>query len=829
MRAFKKTFLLLLLIGGLLASAGFLFIQVYGDQIKDGLVSYLNQHLNTKVKAESIDLSVWRQFPKASVNFTNVRVKESLPGSEANLAVFDRAYFVLDLWAILQGNYVIEKILLEKGRVNMAIREDYTRNYRIFKNTGTTSSPDTELSLDLKNIAVNEVQFNYHNQPKSQEFRSFIEEADFQGQFQNQTFLLKAEARTLIDALQVEETAFARNKPANLSCELKINKQKGVYTLKNGNLELANAQFEITGDLRQKENGANLDLAFEGRKNRLETLLALVPEEYRKTFAAYEGTGNFYFNADLTGSVTARENPRIDVNFGIEDGTITKQGVDTELEQVNLEGEFTNGGRQSLVTTLLKLKSFKTIVNDRRVKGQVTLNNFTDPYLNLKVESNVRLADAKAFIPLEDLTELNGNLFLDAAFAGRISNLESVETVHKTNFKGDMSLRKVNAYSKSQDIRYKDLNGNFRFNGNDLLVKNFKGYVGGSNFTLNGYLRNLASFLFLEDEKLTVDADFKSKHIDLKPLVTTEYQQDAQDTVVTFALPDYLVFDLGFQCREVEYERFKAKDIQGKVNYVNEKVQLKDLDFQTMSGQMNLSGTFASKENGNLEADFNANGQDIDIEQLFYQMDDFGQDIITNKHLKGIVNTNIKFRAVWDEYFNPLYDQLKVESDIGIDNGELNNFAPIMKLSGLIDVEELKRLQFQDLKNKVIIKDRQIRIPEMAINSNAFNMDFSGVHGFDNEIKYNIRVNLSQILFGEKEDYETQFGQVTFDDEGQMNLFVKMTGPVNDPNIQYDRKAVAQKIQKDLEKEKEDLEKALEGQGTSSQEKDDYQLEWDDE
>ncbi len=831
MRIFKRTFLLIVLIGALIGSAGFLFIQVYGDDIKNGLITYLNKQLNTKVNAESIELTVWGKFPQVSVEFTNLRVQESIPGSSENLAVFEEVLFVLDLWEIIQGNYMVEQIMAENGRINMAVREDFVRNFRILKSKENRpdSGKSNDLSLDLNNVTFSNVQWQYTNVPHEEKISTYFEEATFSGQFQDEVFTLQANTNSLVEAFEIQNTTYVKNKPVDLQCKFKINKKKGRYAIEEGNIRVADAQFKISGKIMDKQKGNELDLTFEGRKNRLKTLLALVPEKYREPFASYHGEGKFFFNANLTGLVSAKANPRLKVEFGIQNGTISKEGVPKKLKAVSLEGSFTNGNEQALLSTLLKIKNFKAKLNGRELKGNMTLNNFTDPYLNLEISSNVRLSDAHQFLPFEDITKLNGNLFLDAAFAGRISDLQSVETVHKTNFTGNMSLREVNARSESQDTEYKDLNGNFRFNGNDLIVNNFSGFVGSSNFKLNGHLRNLASFLFYEEEKLTIDADFQSKNIDLQPLLTTEYQQESKDSVITFALPDYLVLDLGFRCKKVQYDNFQATRVKGNVFYNEGKLSLKGLDFNSMSGSMKLSGSFTSQEDGNLRADLEAKGKKISLDQLFYQMNDFGQQTLTHKHLKGSVNTNIQFTAEWDEHLNPLYDQLTVRSDVSVKNGELNNFEPIMKLSGLIDVEELKNLDFQKLKNNVVIADKTIQIPEMRVESNAFKMDFSGKHFFNNQIEYHMRINLSEILFGEKKDYETKFGKVVHEDNGQMNLFVKMTGPASNPDMQYDRQAVAKKIKKDLKKEGQELGKAFDKGDQQNKDKDEYELKWDDE
>jgi len=71
----------------------------------------------------------------------------------------------------------------------------------------------------------------------------------------------------------------------------------------------------------------------------------------------------------------------------------------------------------------------------------------------------------------------------------------------------------------------------------------------------------------------------------------------------------------------------------------------------------------------------------------------------------------------------------------------------MMKLSRYFDVEELMHVRFSTLKNQIRINDRLVTIPEMAINSSAFNITASGEHSFDNVFDYRLRVLLSEVLF----------------------------------------------------------------------------------
>lgn len=794
------------------------------------LIDQLNKHIQTKIKVEEVDLEFWKQFPKVSVTFNNIRVKESIPGSEDNLAVFKRGYFMLDLYEVIMGSYGVEKILLENGRIQAKVQEAGTQNFQVIKpskESDGSSDKKKEFTFNLKQITFRNTIVSYHHVPKKVYLKLFGEQVNFQGRFKANQFTLKADGRTLFEELTIDSSEFIANKKVELRTEFDVDNEKGVYQLTKGDIQVAGAGFDVSGHIKKKAKGHFLDLEVQGENNNLGTLLSLVPETYRTSFASYNGQGNFYFKGTSKGYLTGQENPRINFEFGIEDGKISKSGVEKSLEQVKLKGRVTNGKSAGLKTSLVEIVEFNATLNNRSLSGDMSLANWTDPYLNLAINTNVFLEDLQEFLPVSTFEKMEGGLNLNAAFAGRIRHLKQMENVHKTNLAGSVLLSDAGIITEAEQPDYKELNGKFRFNGNDLMIDRFSGLVGDSDFKLQGRFNNLASFLFLPDKELKVEANFNSKHINLQPLVTTEYSQQSHDSVLTFALPNYLVLDLDLNCDTVTYDRFAAYQVQGDIDYANEALQLNGLKFNSMEGNIGLGGQFFSDEKGNLNAQLKANCKAIDLERLFFQLHNFGQDVLTNRHLKGTLDAQIELNTVWDENLVPQYDQLKVNSSVTIKNGELNNFQPVMQMAVLANVDELRNMEFDKLTNNVMIRNETIRIPEMVISSNAFNLDFSGKHHFDNTIDYHMRLNLSELLFGKKEDYENEFGKVVYDNEGDMNLFIQMVGKADDPKIQYDRKAVTRKIGKDLAEEGKEIKEAIESGSNSESDKEEYELEWD--
>jgi hypothetical protein len=185
-----------------------------------------------------------------------------------------------------------------------------------------------------------------------------------------------------------------------------------------------------------------------------------------------------------------------------------------------------------------------------------------------------------------------------------------------------------------------------------------------------------------------------------------------------------------------------------------------------------------------------AHPQDINIQQLFYSFNNFSQNFIVDKNLKGYLSGNINFYAEWDSTIKLIQKSMKAEGDFQIRNGELLEFEPMMKLSKYINIDELKHIRFKTLKNTISIDNRLIAIPEMAINSSAFNISLSGNHSFDNIFDYRLRVLLSEILFNKarKKKKELDVFLVEDNTEDQTTIPFIIAGSPDLFDVKLDRK-----------------------------------------
>ncbi len=130
----------------------------------------------------------------------------------------------------------------------------------------------------------------------------------------------------------------------------------------------------------------------------------------------------------------------------------------------------------------------------------------------------------------------------------------------------------------------------------------------------------------------------------------------------------------------------------------------------------------------------------------------------------------------------------------------------------LLASKSLQDVRFSTLENTIEIDNEKVIIPKMEIISSALNIFVSGKHGFDNMVDYHFQLTMSDLLSkkakkAKKENEE--FGVIADDGLGRTQLFISMSGPIDDPKISYDALGAKEKFKADIKNEKQTLKQVL--------------------
>jgi hypothetical protein len=404
-------------------------------------------------------------------------------------------------------------------------------------------------------------------------------------------------------------------------------------------------------------------------------------------------------------------------------------------------------------------------------------------------------------IPLD---HCRGTIYSDIRVSGSYDRLKPKGQKFLTfDFAGGLSLEDVMFRIHKEDTPFTNLNGTIHIE-NDFWEPSLSGSFGKSDFTLSGTGLNLISYLLKKNETLVASAAIRINQLDLQDIMDSFSRAD-KERGESLHFPDRLDLKLDFAVNEFVMRRFIANNVRGSASYNSPLLRIDSLNMQTMDGTLRGNYAMAQDPGGEIGVNVNARLYMLDITRLFYSFKNFGQDQITDGHLKGSISGFSVFSASFDSTFSIRKESILSESNIRIQNGELNGFSPLLALSRFVEVEELESITFETLENNILIRDSQVIIPSMEIHTNALNMSASGIHKFNNHYDYRLKLKLSDLLYRKSRGARNSEFSIAEDNSDTRALFLKVSNDGSGAQVEMDREKTAEKIRGDLIQEKTDL------------------------
>ncbi|MBA2407285.1 MAG: hypothetical protein H0V65_04745 [Chitinophagales bacterium] len=811
-KIFKITTVILLT----LLLTGWIIGLVFEEKIKEVAVKELNNQLATEAKIKGkISFSVFSNFPYASIKFNNVEIKETLP-EKRNLLVCKKISFLFNIWDLLKTNYSIKKIKFEDGVLQIRKNAEGLSNYNIFKTTGSSSKK--EFSLTIEEALLSNILISYEDVHSNQNYFFNTHSSILSGNLSSDNFILNIESDLFCKNLELNGVNYLPNRSITLNGSLNIDLSRNSYRINDTKITIEDNRFLLSGTVLSELKGAGLDLKFQGNDLRIEEISALLPVQYRSYFSHFKSKGAIHFNGSIVGMISKNLNPKVDIYFGINNGLLSHDKMNESFQRVNLTGKFSNGATRSLSSSSLELINFSTVFSNTPVSGSLILKNFLHPYLDMQLNGNVSLEKIQPLFPSNYITALNGTVALQRFFfRGNVDGITRSVNLNKIEAGGSFTLQDVSVTTKT--TAYNQINGSFDINNNQISINRFNFKARESDLDVDGTINNFIPYLIASmndsvknQQKIGLNVKLTSQHLNWSDLVGTKTTDETKSlSSKDYPIPTLFYAMTGSVTGNIEkfsYDRFNASSLHGTILFLGNYIYFNDMGMNAENGNVTANGKLdITNVNRNL-LDLTAKLDGLNISQLFYEFNNFDQTALTDKNLKGTVTSEVVLQAAWDERkFNK--SKLYAIANMSVENGELNDFEPMMALGKFVKISELRNIRFSKLQNQIEIKNEKVFIPSMQIFTNALNVQLSGTHAFNNTIDYKVQLNLLKLLTSKFEKSSVVTNATEKSTEGFLNLYLTMTGAASDPLIQYDKGAVKEKITSDLKNEKKEFKDVL--------------------
>lgn len=820
---FKRLAIILLLFLVVLIGATALVTSLFQKQAGQRITKEVNKQLTSELVIRGFGLSIIRTFPNVAANLQGVTLMDSRGGALLEAREVSLRFGLLSLFG---QKIKVHSVVVSDGALNIEVGPDGKPNYDIFRESPEEPEEEASAVISLEQARLRNIELSYSDKRSRQEASVLVEDATFSGEFSSEQFSLRSKASLLSRFVRADGLSYLAGKAVSYDARVAVNMKEGAYQLENVLLQVEDSSFKLDGSIESWESGTYFDLFASSEDGKLEGVLSLLPAEYFKGLEGFSSSGKFAFNAMAKGQYNQKQNPEIRVEFGLEDGVLSGPQLATPLKDVRFNAIFSNGKFRNNSSSTFTLENFTAYFNRELIEMRLQVANFGNPQVDFYLDGVLPLASAYGLLGNPKVTGGEGEVEIKGLhLKGAFEDMRSSARIARVQAGG--SLEFDDAGLSIEDEKLVIDRGEMRLEGNRLSVENLRLEGAGSDITFRGAAFNLIPVLFAdslnsERVELEFEASMAASQLDIDRLMKfsalspeeAQAPEPAVDSLRTAQIQSrerftsFLKGSFNADFDNFNYNLIEGRNFAGKLEFNNNVMTIKG-DMEAMGGGFRLEGATTFEGRPQLAARLAA--ENINASEFFRQSENFGQEVLTDKHLKGSLNARIAIFAFWDEEGNFLMDKLRVLAGLGISNGELAGFEMLESFSSFVNIKDLRHIKFVDMQNFLEVRNRRLYLPAMFIRSNALNLTISGEHSFDNDISYNIKVNAGQVLADRFKRHDPSLQPKASRRNGWFNLYYRIIGTLDDYKIQSAKRRVKSEFELS-EMRKREIQRALEAE-----------------
>lgn len=747
--------LLLLIIGWFVLNA---YIQSHKQQILTNITEKINEHISGNLEIKDMKPALLNSFPNVSVQLDSVTLVDSQYASHhIKSASLQSIYVQINVLSLLSTHPSIRKITLNSGKIELfTLKDGYSNSYLLqSKSKQTHQQPKQRPDLHL--FSVENVEFIIVHQPHNKRFDINCQQANIKLNRHNNDLNINGELALLVRQLGFNLTkgSYLENKEVSGKLQLAYNTDNHQLKITKQQLKINRSTIDLSGLFDFGESNPHFELVLAAASIQLASGLSLLPQSISQKLSKIGAEKPIRVSANLYGGWQYPDTPQVTVsvmannnNLSTPYGDITKAQFtayfNNHLEDGKGMGDDNSG---------IFIPDFKGIWMDMPVEADsVRLNNLIKPHLQARVKGRFPATKLNRLLG-HSFAISSGNVQFDLAYKGPLGTADT--SPHQLN--GFLLVNNATLTYLPRALKFSRCNTALVFHDNDMLIKNMQLSLGkNSNISLRGEAENFLSAYFSDNKITDIDCQLNSKQIDLNdfvPLLTSRQQyQHSSAKARKEKINDFnkkidnilntSALRLHMNIGQLAYHKFTASDIKANVIFDEAGIAIKQTTFNHADGRVSVDGQMAQSADVN---DFTLNTalSNININKLFVAFDNFKQEALTAKNLKGIFSANAQLKGKISAQAGIVPRSLNGNIDFTLNHGQLNNFTPFVNLSKFaFKNRNLDNITFSTLKNELTISNGKVYIPPMDILSSAISITVQGVYGFQHGTDISLKIPL---------------------------------------------------------------------------------------
>ncbi|MBP9587378.1 MAG: AsmA family protein, partial [Bacteroides sp.] len=614
-----------------------------------------NKMLNAQFDFKSLDISLFRHFPKASVTLSDFWLCGTGEFANDTLIQAEEVTAAINLLSLFgDSGYDIYKIQIDNTTLHAIVLPNGKVNWDIMKPDSLTpaqleaEAAESPFKVRLQDVRVNQMNIVFDDRQANMYADIRNLNGRCMGDLTSDRTTLQLEAETESLSYRMNGIPFLSNANIYAKMDVDADLAHSKFTLKKNEFRLNAIKADVDGWVAMKDPAIDMDLKMNTNEVGFKEILSLVPALYAKEFEQLKTEGTATLNASAKGLLQGDSIvPQFNIDLKVKDGMFRYPSLPAGVDQINIQAHIQNPGG-SMDGTEIKVNpfSFRLASNPFQVIASVK-TPISDPDFRAEAKGTLNLGMIKQVYPLEEM-ELNGIVNANMQIAGRLSNIEK-EQYDRIEASGTVGLTNMNLQLKDmpevkilQSLltftpKYLQLSETtVNIGKNDLTADSrFENYMGYAlkGTTLKGVLNVRSNYLNLNDFMGTASTDSTAK-VTSAATATTENTQATQASGI-IEVPRNIDFQMDAAMKQVVFDQMTFAQMNGKLLVKDGKVDMKNLSMNTLGGNVVMNGYYSTADLTKPQMDANFKLSNLSFTQTYKELNMARQMAPIFENLKG--------------------------------------------------------------------------------------------------------------------------------------------------------------------------------------------------
>lgn len=786
-KALKIIGIILLVFTLLLVATPFIF----KGKIKELVLKSINKNVDAVVAFEDVDLSLFKNFPKATVVIDDLSIINKAPFENDTLFYSETFTLKMSVKELFKGKgepMSVEAFSSENANVNIIYNKDGLSNYDIAlkdKDEKDTAKNE-EFALNFQNYTIKNLHFTYFDEASKMSVILDSINHEGSGDFKNKILDLKTKSTAKL-AVSIDKTNYLKNVELSLDAVLGLDLENFKYTFKENEALVNLLPIAFDGFIQMKDEGQIYDMKFKTPVSSFKNFLGLIPQMYSGKLDGVKTSGDFKVNGVVKGTYSDTTIPAFDVEIASNNASFQYPNLPKSVKNIVIDSRIVN--KTGIFNdTYVNLDKLSFTIDQDVFNAKATIQNIAEnPLINAEIKGIVNLANVAKAYPVKLEKPLTGILKADVVTRFDMKSVEESKYQNIQN-SGTITVTDFNYESDEMAKPFKIKQAAIAFNPKDIRLNKFDGETGNSDFQVTGNLDNFYGFIF-KDQVLKGNFNLTSRQFEVADFMETKTDTTATKTTKeALKIPSFLEVTIAAKATTVVYDNLNLKEVSGNLAIKDEAVTLSNLKMNVFGGQIALSGMVSTKEKTpKFNMDLGLNG--LNISESFTQLAMLKSIAPIANAVLGKLNSTIKLSGNLSDNMTPdlktitgnLIGQL-LGSKLSPANSPL-----LTSLASNVKFLDLEKLNLDKLKMILSFKDGKVQINPFTLKYQDINIEVSGAHGFDQSMAYNLKFDVPVKYLGN--EVNNLLTKLTPADAAKIENFpinAVLTGSFTSPKVSTD-------------------------------------------